>query len=155
MPATATTVPSPDVSRYVDADGVPCPELVRGRLHGDKGVITLHLDCTALHALLRDLGLVVQESYQRFEAAPAGADVIDTAAHAVTARALTRVPQGRSRWSADIGAIYGHPPTVEQLRTIAASVERARDAVLAHYRPVEISIAPSAIKVAKREEGGK
>jgi len=125
----------------------PDAPLVAAHVKGDKGKLLLTLDCRGLHAYLRQLGVGENPQYNnQLESAPnTGGQLIDANKHTVTPLALCMLDRSktgaeRSVTTIDLTQFYNVPPTVDTLQFLANSIRPAYDAVIAHYRPVEIKI---------------
>ncbi len=156
MPPTPTEVPvtpAPVASATVAAEA-PVLGAVVGKLTKERGKIILRLDCTGLHNYLEAIGVRSSASDGRYQDAPADRyDAVNPGTHKLLPKALcfrTKLPSGV--WSSvvdiDIMRQYSVPPTLDAIKLISESVGEARQAVIDHYQPVEISISITSKKPA-------
>lgn len=150
---TVTATPAPVVTPTPAATPVQVfPRAVSAHLKRDKGKIILRCDVSGLHNYLDSLGIEIDTQYHRYASAPpvaSGADVVNTADHTLSTRALlsrkywkdpttNQIVPGMLQY--DLLVAYQTPPNVAALQSIADSIEVAYHAIISHYQPVEISV---------------
>lgn len=128
------------------------PVLVKVTFRRDKGACFMGIDARELHAYLERIG-VEKQNNGSFKSPPySGYRVVDPGNHEIASMALLK-PGGPHDFN--LLSEYHNIPGSEVLTRIAASVERVVNAIIDHYRPIEISVVIHSKPSAPAAAGGR